>query len=160
MYFAWAYGVARTRKPVVVKVLRAEMLSEPGALEMFVEEGRLSLNLSHSNVLQVFDFGKADDRYFMAMEFVDGFHLGELKRRAGGSLEVDLACFIAMEVCLGLDYAHRLRSDEGAPLRIVHRDVTPSNVLISREGEVKLADFGIARATGRSQHTQAGQIRG
>lgn len=160
VYFAWAYGAARTRKPVVVKVLRGEMLSEPGALEMFVEEGRLSLNLSHSNVLQVFDFGKADDRYFMAMEYVDGFHLGELKRRAGGTLEVDLACFIAMEVCLGLDYAHRLRSDEGKPLHIVHRDVTPTNVLISREGEVKLADFGIARATGRSQHTQAGQIRG
>ena len=160
VFFAWAYGVARTRKPVVVKVLRSEMLSEPGAPEMFVEEGRLSLHLSHMNILQVFDFGKADDRYFMAMEFVDGMHLGELRKKAGGRLNHDLAAFICMEVCLALDYAHRLKDESGRPLQIVHRDVTPSNVLISREGEVKLADFGIARAVGRSQHTQAGQIRG
>lgn len=160
VFFAWAYGVARTRKPVVVKVLRGEMLAEPGAPEMFVEEGRLSLRLSHSNILQVFDFGKADDRYFMAMEYVDGYHLGELRKRNGGRLSPEAAAFITMEVCLALDYAHRLKDDGGAPLHIVHRDVTPSNVLVSREGEVKLADFGIARSVGRSQHTQAGQIRG
>ena len=161
VFFAWAYGVARTRKPVVVKVLRGEMLAEPGAPEMFVEEGRLSLRLSHSNILQVFDFGKADDRYFMAMEYVDGYHLGELRKRNGGKLEPEHAAFAAMEVCMALDYAHRLKDDtSGVPLHIVHRDVTPSNVLISREGEVKLADFGIARAVGRTQHTQAGQIRG
>jgi serine/threonine protein kinase len=160
VYYAYAYGVARTKKPVVVKVLRGEMLSEPGAPEMFVEEGRLSLGLSHSNILQVFDFGKADDRYFMAMEYVDGLHLGELRKKSGGKLPAEVAAFVCMEVCLGLDYAHRLKDDQGQPLHIVHRDVTPSNILISREGEVKLADFGIARAVGRSQHTQAGQIRG
>ena len=160
VFFAWAYGVARTRKPVVVKVLRAEMLAEPGAPEMFVEEGRLSLHLNHSNIVSVFDFGKADDRYFMAMEFVDGLHVGELRKKAGGRLSPDHAAFVAMEVCLALDYAHRLKDESGKPLQIVHRDVTPSNILISREGEVKLADFGIARAVGRSQHTQAGQIRG
>jgi len=124
--------------------------------------------LSHANVVQVFDLGRADDRLFIAMEYVEGFDLNDLLGRCSRArvpLPFELAVHVVREALRGLDYAHRRMDDEGKPLGIVHRDVSPSNLLVSFEGEVKVCDFGIAHANdalaeGRSAHELDEAIRG
>lgn len=117
-------------------------------VRMFLDEARLSLLLNHTNVVQVFDVGQADGTYFIVMEFIDGVNLKALLEAAdqwGGRVGVPEAVLIASEVCKGLSYAHDLRDPTGQPLGIVHRDISPPNVLISEQGEVKIADFGLAK---------------
>ena len=136
----------------VIKEILPHLSRDARFAEMLTREAKLAAKLGHANVVQVFDLGRdegADDRLFIAMEYVEGFDLNQLLRRlakARVGLPADFALFIVREVLGGLGYAHRARDDEGAELGLVHRDVSPSNVLISFEGEVKLCDFGIARA--------------
>jgi serine/threonine-protein kinase len=133
----------------VVKQILPEFASHPTFSEMLVYEAKLAARLSHANVVQVFDLGRADDRLFIAMEYVEGFDLNDLLRhcsRAKVPLPLELAVHVAREALKGLDYAHRRTGDDGRALGIVHRDVSPSNLLVSFEGEVKVCDFGIARA--------------
>lgn len=137
-----------TRRCVVKQIL-PKLASDAGFSEMLVHEAKLAAHLSHTNVVQVFDLGRADDRLYIAMEYVEGFDLNDLLRRCSRAkvpLPFELATYVIREALRGLDYAHRRVDDGGKPLGIVHRDVSPSNLLISFDGEVKVCDFGIARA--------------
>jgi len=133
----------------VVKLILSELSGNDKFAEMLTTEAKLAARLNHANVVQVFDLGRHESVLYIAMEYVEGFDLNALLRRCAQSgipLPVDFALFVVMEALRGLGYAHRLTDDNNAPLGIVHRDVSPSNLLISFEGEVKLCDFGIARA--------------
>lgn len=133
----------------VVKEILPEFSENKEFAEMLTFEAKLAVRLSHANIVQVFDLGRADGHLFIAMEYVEGLDLNALLRRCTMekvSLPVEFAIGIITEVLRGLDYAHRRTDDEGRPLGIVHRDVSPSNVLVSFDGEVKLCDFGIAKA--------------
>ncbi len=133
----------------VVKQILPHLAGDPRFSEMLVHEAKLAARLSHANVVQVFDLGRADERLFITMEYVEGFDLNDLLRRCSRAqvpLPFELAVHVVRESLRGLDYAHRRTDDEGRPLGIVHRDVSPSNLLVSFEGEVKVCDFGIARA--------------
>lgn len=137
-------------KLLVVKRIRAERTGDARFLDLFVREARLSMSLAHQNIVPVFDFGRTGDQVFLAMERIEGKDLGSSLARAGRdrALPPLLAAFVAAECCQALDYAHHRKTAEGAPLGIVHRDVTPRNVLLSWSGEVKLTDFGIAALAG------------
>ena len=145
-------GVAESlqgfRKNVAIKRILPNLTKNQKFVTMFLDEARLSLFLQHANIVQVFDIGRADDTYFIVMEFVDGVDLKailEWRRRIRKRLTVGQTLYMIMEVCKGLAYAHDLVNPEtGRPLGIVHRDFSPANVLISRNGEIKLADFGLA----------------
>src|SRR5580704_7387047 len=133
----------------VVKKILPELANHRTFAEMIVHEAKLAARLSHANVVQVFDLGRAGDRLFIAMEYIEGFDLNDLLRRCAREkvpLPWEMSIHVVREALKGLDYAHRRTDDEGKPLGIVHRDVSPSNLLISFEGEVKVCDFGIARA--------------
>jgi tetratricopeptide (TPR) repeat protein len=146
---ARSLGVEGFEKALVIKRILPELSVDTHFVEMFIDEAKLALTLTHANIVQVFDLGLFEDTYFIAMEHVPGWDLARLMhmvRRAGRTLPAELAVFIASEVAKALDYAHRRRSAELVPLGIVHRDVSPENVLLSFEGEVKLADFGIAKS--------------
>ncbi len=139
---------AGVEKWLVVKRIRAAFASDVRFLDLFVREARLSMSLAHQNIVPVFDFGRIDDQVFLAMERVEGKDLGTSLERAARPMPPLLAAFVASECCQALDYAHHRKSPEGTPLGIVHRDVTPRNVLLSWSGEVKLTDFGIAALAG------------
>ncbi|MCC6217122.1 MAG: serine/threonine protein kinase [Polyangiaceae bacterium] len=149
--------LARTRtelgaeRLVVVKQILPLLAASQEFSRMLVEEAKLAAQLTHGNVAQVIDLGREDDVLYIAMEYVEGFDLRDLlgqcsKRKV--PLPIEFGLFVVLETLRGLDYAHRKRDDDGRPLGVVHRDVSPSNVLVSFEGEVKLCDFGIARAAG------------
>ena len=147
---------AGVEKWLVVKRMRPERAGDARFLDLFMREARLSMSLAHQNIVPVFDFGRIDDQVFLAMERVEGQDLGSSLARAGKPLAPMLAAFVAAECCKALDYAHRRKSPEGQNLGIVHRDVTPRNVLLSWSGEVKLTDFGIAALAGDESSKMAG----
>ncbi len=156
-------GVEGFEKVVAVKRILPHLSSNKDFVDMFVEEAKMVASLSHPNIAQIFDLGKIDDSYYIAMEFVEGRDLRTILTRARHRetlLGVDLAALIAAKVGAALEYAHRHRDDAGNELRIVHRDVSPQNILVSTEGEVKLVDFGIARAATKASHTDSGSLRG
>ena len=139
---------AGVEKVLVVKRIRPERANDVEFLDLFVREARLSMSLAHQNIVPVFDFGRAGDQVYFAMERVEGKDLGSSITRAGARrMPPVIAAFVAAECCQALDYAHH-RERDGERLGIVHRDVTPRNVLISWSGEVKLTDFGIASLAG------------
>jgi serine/threonine protein kinase len=138
-----------TRELVIKKVLHTLSLDRE-AVEMFVQEARVAARLHHPNVVQVYEFGRADDGYFLAMELVEGCDLAALlKAHAGASLPLGVVAFVFQELLEALGYVHGLPDAAGRPLGLVHRDISPHNVLLGRVGEVKLADFGIATASAR-----------
>ena len=140
---------AGVEKFLVVKRMRPERATDARFLDLFVREAKLSMSLAHQNIVPVFDFGRVDDQVFIAMERVEGKDLGSTLAR-GGAVSPLLAAFIAAECCQALDYAHLRRGPDGLALGIVHRDVTPRNVMLSWSGEVKLTDFGIAALAGEA----------
>ena len=150
---------------VVVKQILPELSANAKFADALVQEAKLAARLSHANVAQVFDLGRdgQDQRLFIAMEYIEGLDLNELLRRCARAkvpLPIEFALLVVMEVLRGLDYAHRRMDDEGRPLGIVHRDVSPSNVLVSVDGEVKLCDFGIARANDTADALSPDAIQG
>jgi serine/threonine-protein kinase len=162
-------GVAETisgfRKSVAIKRVLPNLTSNPQFVAMFLDEARLSLHLQHTNVVHVFDISKADDgTYFLVMEFVDGCDLKavlEREHRRGRTLEFQLTIQIAIECCKGLHYAHQLANPEtGEPLHIVHRDISPPNIMLSKNGEVKVVDFGLAKANSQVEITDQGVVKG
>ena len=133
----------------VLKQVLPALSHDPQFEQLLIAEAKLAARLMHGNIVQVLDLGREDDRLFIVMEYVEGFDLNQLLRalsREKRGLPLEFAVMIVREILRGLDYAHRLKDEDGLPLGLVHRDVSPSNVLISFEGEVKLCDFGIARA--------------
>ena len=146
---ARSHGVEGFEKILVIKRILPELSKNTRFVEMFIDEAKVAVTLTHANVVQVFDLGRADGTYFIAMEYVPGYDLGTALRwskKLGQKLPTELCVYIVSELAKGLDYAHRRRDAELRPLGIVHRDVSPENVLLSYEGEVKLTDFGIARS--------------
>ncbi|NTX00759.1 serine/threonine-protein kinase [Myxococcus sp. CA040A] len=150
IYRARMTAVAGVTKPVVIKKILPGYADKSAFVSMFVNEARIAAGLSHGNIAQVFDFGEVGGQYFIAMEWVDGHPLSRVLRRAREkglhTLPQPLALLVTVEVLKGLAYAHTRLDDRGRPLHIIHRDVSPQNVLLSFEGQVKLVDFGIARA--------------
>jgi len=164
-YRAKLVGEAGVTKPVLIKKVLPEYANDEAFTTMFVSEARISATLSHGNIAQVYDFGRVDGEYFLAMEFVDGQPLNRILKRAlrtgMSSLPIPVAVFIAIEMCRGLHYAHSRTDDTGRLLGIVHRDISPDNVLISYEGQVKIVDFGIAKARElRGFNTEPGVVKG
>jgi serine/threonine protein kinase len=132
-------------------------------IQMLIDEAKITVQLQHVNIAQTFDLGRVGETYYITMEYVDGADLYKLLRKSAEfdrEIPIPVGCYIAKEVTSGLDYAHRKRDHAGRPLGIVHRDVSPQNVLISYAGEVKLVDFGIAKATSRARQTAVGVIKG
>jgi serine/threonine protein kinase len=163
VYVAEAEALAGFKKRVAIKRILPGLLKEDRFVRMFLDEARLSLNLSHANIVSVFDIGKSDNTYFIVMEYVEGTNLKailEYLTGHGRRLPVALSIWILNEILKGLDYAHNLRDDQGREIGIVHRDISPPNILISWNGEVKLTDFGLAKATTQLENTDPGVVKG
>jgi serine/threonine protein kinase len=155
---AEVFGASGFSQKVAIKVLLAELRGIPELEKLLIEEARLGASLSHVNLVGVHDLGVDDGVYYVRMELVDGADLTTLVR--GEPLDLALALLITEAIALGLAYVHSRTDARGSPLGLVHRDVSPHNVLVSRQGEVKLGDFGIAKATHRAETTQANLRRG
>ena len=157
-------GYGGIERPVAVKLIAPALALDPGLKRQFVDEAKLSYLLCHQNVIGVRDVGEIDGRFYIAMEWVDGADLGtilaRLKAAAGQPLPLRFACLVAVEAARGLDYAHRARDAAGQPLHLVHRDISPSNLLVSFEGEIKVSDFGIARSRLREVTSMPGGLKG
>ncbi len=158
VFEAYIVGEHGFERKVALKKLREDALLEEGFVDHFIDEARIAAQLHHANLVSVFDFGVMDDWPFLVLEYVDGLDLGRLFERSRLPPEVALA--IALEVARGLSYAHKAKDAHGTPLHIVHRDVSPSNVLISFAGDVKVSDFGIALAVERLAKTRVGVAMG
>src|SRR5580698_3773890 len=144
IFLALQHGAEGFEKPVVLKRILTQYSADPQFRNMLLDEAHISMSLQHGNVVQVLDLGVAAGRYFLALELVDGWDLEKVLQRAHAAAMVwptALGLYVVAEVCRGLAYAHG-KTRDGKPLGIVHRDISPNNVLLSGEGEVKLADFG------------------
>ena len=161
-------GVAESmrgfKKNIAIKRILPSLTKNKKFVAMFLDEARLSLSLQHANIVQVFDIGHSEDTYFIVMEYVDGVDLKAIldwRRKINKRVPVAHSLYLVMEICKGLSYAHELRSSEDdAPLGIVHRDISPPNVLLSKQGEVKVVDFGLAKATSQVEVTDPGVVKG
>ena len=163
VFIAESAGIEGFKKQVAIKRVLPHLSEKKRFIAMFLDEARLSAHLSHSNVVQVFDIGVGDNAYFIVMEYVDGADLKgviEYMRQNGRAFPVEAAVYIVAKMCEGLSYAHELKGTDGTPLRIVHRDVSPPNVLITKYGEIKIVDFGLAKATSQLAKSEAGIIKG
>jgi eukaryotic-like serine/threonine-protein kinase len=160
VYLACTQGPGGFQKLLVVKLAR--FTGDPMLSRMFLDEARLAAQLSHPNVVQTFEVGEEGSRHFMVMEYLDGATLSRLRQRASGCGGVPLrvAVQILSQVLEGLEYAHQARGIDGTPLKVVHRDLTPSNIVITVQGVTKILDFGIAKAADSYSFTQAGRYSG
>ncbi len=148
---------------LVIKRILSHLGENEDFVEMFIDEAKVSVALQHANIVRIYDFGKILDNYFIAMECVEGKDVRALLRklsRARRFLPIEFAAYIAHEVCKGLDYAHRKTDLQGNLIGIVHRDISPSNILLSYEGDIKIADFGIAKAESNAYNTKDGVLKG
>ncbi len=163
-YRAKMTAAAGLTKDVVIKKIHPHLAEEEDFIEMFVREAKLAASLTHGNIAQVFDFGKTEGDYFLAMELVHGQALSRVIRRASDHdipfLPIPIALQIVCRMCDGLNYAHTRKDENGQLLNLVHRDVSPENLLISYEGEVKVVDFGIAKSNTGGKQTETGMVKG
>ncbi len=149
--------------PVAIKVIHEIYSDDWQFVRMFIDEALISVRIRHPNVVRVEELGEKDDRYYLVMEYVHGCSLAQLLRtlgQQGRRMRPEIAVWIASEVAAGLHAAHEMTGDDGELLNVIHRDVSPQNILLSADGEVKLLDFGIAKAAGRAERTEAGVIKG
>jgi len=156
-------GPGGFERTVVVKRILPSHGRDHGFLRMFVSEAKILGMLNHPNVVQVYDFGESDGTFFLVLEYVDGTSLGEAilaLRRAGRSMPPLVAARIALEVCRALEHVHDLQDVDGAPLNVIHRDVTPSNIMFTTAGAVKLLDFGVAKYRASQALSQQGTLKG
>lgn len=164
VWVAEAVSVAGFKKKVAIKRILPGLLKDERFVRMFLDEARLSLHFNHANVVSVFDLGKSDETYFIVMEYIEGTtvkKLLEFSQTQNRRLQVPLVIWMLNEILKGLEYAHRLPDPEtGVHLGIVHRDISPPNILISWNGEVKLTDFGLAKATTQLESTDPGVVKG
>ncbi len=164
VYKARIQGPAGFERTFVVKRILPHLSSDPTFIKMFVEEAKLSARLAHPNIVHIFELGAVEGEYFISMEYIRGHDLSETMRaiwKTMGPPRPELVAYIGREACRGLAYAHSLTDDSGQPLGMVHRDISPSNVMLSYEGAVKLLDFGIAKALGDApETTKNGTMKG
>ncbi|MBM4319221.1 MAG: serine/threonine protein kinase, partial [Deltaproteobacteria bacterium] len=152
-----ACSIQGIEKLVAIKRILPNLTRNKKFVSMFLDEARLSMTLNHANIVQVFDLGVADNTYFIVMEYVDGPNLkvvSDAARRTGYRIPIHQSIYLMMEVCKALTHAHTKKDSSGRPLCIVHRDVSPPNILLSGEGEVKLTDFGLAKAQSQLENTE------
>ncbi|WP_394841501.1 TonB family protein [Pendulispora brunnea] len=162
VYLALVRGPGDFNKLQVIKRLLPTLAADPEFLEMFLEEARLSARLNHANIVQINEIGFDGQHHFMAMEYLEGQTLDAVVRSAAkrGGLPLAMHLRIIADACSGLHYAHALTDIDGKPLNIVHRDVSPHNVFVTYAGQVKVLDFGIAKAADSSHHTRTGVVKG
>ena len=163
VFKAKMFGVEGFEKIVAIKKILPEVAEDKEFIKMFIDEAKIAVRLQHPNIVQILELGKIDESYFIAMELVNGKDLKTIRKRLK---RVDLlmppeqSAYAISQVCDGLDYAHRKCDEKMNSLNIVHRDISPQNIIISYEGTVKLIDFGIAKAKSKSTKTQAGMLKG
>ncbi len=158
-----AFGVEGFERILAIKRILPNMADDDEFINMFVDEARIAVQLSHANIVQIYELGKFEGQYYIAMEYVAGKDLRQILdyfRKQKALLPLPAAAFLAAKICEGLDYAHRKTDPTGRPLNVIHRDVSPQNILVSYEGAVKITDFGIAKAEDRASKTQAGVLKG
>ncbi|MCK9461961.1 MAG: protein kinase [Proteobacteria bacterium] len=163
VFKAKSYGVEGFEKLLVIKRILPTLTDNERFVDMFINEAKIAVSLNHANIVQVFDLGKVGDSYYIAMEYVQGQDMSTFIKRCetlGRSVPLELAAYIGSEVAKGLDYAHRRRGQNLEPLNIIHRDISPHNVLLSYEGEVKITDFGIAKAKTTLSEEEPGSVKG
>jgi serine/threonine-protein kinase len=163
VFRAESEGLQGFRKQVAIKRVLPHLSEKKRFIAMFLDEARVTAQLTHSNCVQVFDIGVGDNAYFIVMEYVDGANLksiAESLKKQGKDFPVAAAAFIAQEICKGLSYAHELTDQNGMPLNMVHRDMSPPNVLVTKYGEVKIVDFGLAKASSQLEKSEPGIIKG
>jgi hypothetical protein len=164
VFTAVSHGAEGFSRVFVVKRLRRELAHDKEAIAQFIDEARLQSGLVHSNIVPVFDFGRMGDEYYMTQEYIVGRDLSRLVegnfRQTQQTLDPRITYHLAFETLQALHYAHTRRDRDGQPLGIVHRDVSPGNIILSAQGEVKLADFGIVTSNRRVSRTQAGMVKG
>jgi serine/threonine protein kinase len=163
IHLAKTKGIAGFEKYVALKMIHPNFAEDEQFIQMLVDEAKIAVQLTHGNIAQTFDLGRVGDTFYITMEYVDGADLYRILRRASEidvETPLDVCAFVGKEIASALDHAHRKRDHMGKNLGIVHRDVSPQNVLISYSGEVKLVDFGIAKATMKARQTAVGVIKG
>jgi serine/threonine protein kinase len=163
IYLAKTKGVAGFEKHCALKIILPEYANDDGFVQMLIDEANITVSLNHTNIAQIFELGRWDDTYYIAMEYVDGADLFRIMRSLSNQellVPLDVAAYLAQEICTGLEYAHTRVDQQGTPCEIIHRDISPQNILVSYAGEVKIVDFGIAKAATRSRKTQTGVIKG
>jgi len=163
VWLSRARGIKGFKKTIVLKTILPHFADNDDFINMFINEALLASLLNHPNIVQIFDLGEIDEQYFIAMEFVDGRTLRQVQRALAKAKKITppwLVLHVAMSVCEALEYAHNKCSDEGEALNIVHRDVTPENIMISFAGTAKVLDFGIAKASIAASETKAGTLKG
>jgi serine/threonine protein kinase len=164
VFLAKLAGPMGFEKEVVVKRILPEMVEEDGFVEMLFTEARLAARLNHPNIVQIFDFGQDDGTYYLAMEYIDGLDLRSLMKRVNAhtlALSPVFCAWLIARACEGLAFAHEARDPAtGMALGLIHRDVSPDNILLSRQGALKIVDFGIAKAADQAHSTRAGIVKG
>lgn len=160
VWLAHPVGPSASPARVVLKRLHPHLAEHPKASVLFRDEVRLAQQLDHPNIVRVFDGGRVGDDWFLAMEFIDGIDLRNAIEMHGGPLWPAIAAALVADACIGLQYAHTLKDKAGKPLKIVHRDISPDNLMVDRHGRVRLVDFGIARAETTEATTQTGLRKG
>lgn len=163
IFRAKAFGVEGFERLIAVKRILPNIAEDEEFIKMFVDEAKIAVQLNHANIAQIFELGKVAESYFISLEYVHGKDLRAIFERCQGpdsEVTIPQACFLIMKICEGLDYCHNKRDAAGRDLNLVHRDVSPQNVIVSYEGEIKLVDFGIAKASGKGSKTQAGILKG
>jgi serine/threonine protein kinase len=163
VFKAKAFGVEGFERLIAVKRILPSIAEDEEFITMFIDEAKIAVQLQHANIAQIFDLGKVGESYFIALEYVQGRDMRSIADRMRNTKEkipIPMAVYVTMKVCEGLDYAHNKKDPAGRELNLVHRDVSPQNILISYDGDVKIIDFGIAKAAGKAGKTQAGILKG
>ncbi len=163
VFLATRTGPEGFKKRVAIKCILSHLTHHADFRTMFLDEAKLVAELSHPNIVQIFDMGQVDERLFLAMEFIDGSNLAVIQMKfsdKGIKLPMELAVHVVAEVCLGLDYAHEFVDEGGRHLNVIHRDVSPQNIMVTRDGVVKIVDFGIAKAASNLYMTKTVSVRG
>jgi serine/threonine-protein kinase len=164
IFLAREQGPGRGARAVVVKRILPHVANDPRFVEMFLHEAELAMNLSHANLCAIYEFGEQDGEYFIAMEWVQGVSVTQMHKqlfeRGDAGLPAHVVARMGAEIADALSYAHNARAVNGQPLKLVHRDVTPDNIMVGFDGQVKLLDFGVAKAATQRVHTEAGLLKG
>ncbi|MFN0062378.1 MAG: serine/threonine protein kinase [Myxococcaceae bacterium] len=156
-------GIGGGERLIAIKRILPNIAEDDEFVRMFIDEAKISVQLMHPNIAQTHDLGQINNSYFIAMEYIPGKDLRTMFdrcKRDGTPAPVEWSCYVIAKLCEGLDYAHRRKDTQGREMNIIHRDISPQNVLISYDGEVKIIDFGIAKAAGKATRTQAGVLKG
>ncbi|NOK39384.1 protein kinase [Corallococcus exercitus] len=163
IFLARQVGVSGFERPVILKSLLPDLLEHEGSVEMFLDEARVAAHLNHPNVVSLYEVGAWQGTFYIAMEYIEGENLGRLAKaaqRAGTPLPHRVCAQMIRDAALGLDHAHHARDNQGAPLELVHRDISPQNIMVRLDGLTKVVDFGVAKATIRASRTRTGVLKG